>query len=38
MPEIRLAEPPGTPPRPPRRHLLGVDDLTRDDVERVLDE
>jgi aspartate carbamoyltransferase catalytic subunit len=37
MTDIRLAEPPGTPPRSPRRHLLGVDDLTRDDVERILD-
>jgi len=37
MPEIRLAEPTGTPPRPPRRHLLGVADLSRSDVERILD-
>jgi aspartate carbamoyltransferase catalytic subunit len=37
MPEIRLAEPPGTPPRQPRRHLLAVADLSRDDVERILD-
>jgi len=37
MPEIRLAEPPGTPPRSPRRHLLSVGELTRDDVERILD-
>ena len=37
MPEIRLAEPTGRPPRQPRRHLLGVGDLTRGDVERILD-
>ena len=37
MSEIRLAESPGTPPRPPRRHLLGIEDLTRLDVERILD-
>ena len=37
MPDIHLAEPPGTPPRPPRRHLLAVADLTRGDVERILD-
>src|SRR5499427_7295637 len=37
MPEIRLAEPTGTPPRMPRRHLLTVADLTRGDVERILD-
>src|SRR5262249_3991564 len=37
MPEIRLAEPTGTPPRMPRRHLLAVADLTRGDVERILD-
>src|SRR3954467_11413424 len=29
----RAAEPPG---RPPKRHLLSVADLTRDDVERLL--
>src|SRR3989475_1607203 len=37
MPDIRLAEPRATPPRPPRRHLLAVADLTRGDVERILD-
>ena len=37
MPDIQLADPPATPPRPPRRHLLGVADLTREDIERVLD-
>jgi aspartate carbamoyltransferase catalytic subunit len=37
MPDIRLAEPPQTPPRPTRRHLLEVADLSRDDVERILD-
>ena len=37
MSEIRIAEPPGSPPRSPRRHLLGVGDLTRTDVERILD-
>jgi len=37
VPEIRLAEPPGTPPRAARRHLISVSDLSRDDVERILD-
>jgi len=37
MTEIRLADSTGRPPRSPRRHLLAVTDLTRDDVERVLD-
>ena len=37
MSEIRLAEPPGAPPRGVRRHLTSVADLSRDDVERVLD-
>jgi aspartate carbamoyltransferase catalytic subunit len=37
MSEIRLAEPTGRPPRQPRRHLLAVGDLTRGDVERILD-
>ena len=37
MPEIRLAETTGTPPRPPRRHLLSISDLTRGDIERILD-
>lgn len=33
MAEIRLA---GGPPSPPRRHLLAVSDLGREDVERIL--
>ncbi|RDI75213.1 aspartate carbamoyltransferase [Gaiella occulta] len=33
MAEIRLA---GRPPSPPRRHLLAVSDLGREDVERIL--
>jgi aspartate carbamoyltransferase catalytic subunit len=37
MPDIRLAETTGTPPRSPRRHLLSISDLTRVDVERILD-
>jgi len=37
MSEIRLADSPGRPPRDPRRHLLAVTDLRRDDVERILD-
>jgi aspartate carbamoyltransferase catalytic subunit len=37
MRDIRLAESTGTPPRPPRRHLLSVSDLQRSDVERILD-
>jgi aspartate carbamoyltransferase catalytic subunit len=37
MSDIRLAETTGTPPRPPRRHLLSISDLTRADVERILD-
>jgi aspartate carbamoyltransferase catalytic subunit len=37
MPEIRLAEPTGRPPRGARRHLISVADLTRGDVERILD-
>ena len=37
MSDIRLADPPGTPPRSPRRHLLSVADLTREDIERILD-
>jgi aspartate carbamoyltransferase catalytic subunit len=37
MSELRLADSPGRPPRGPRRHLLAVDDLTRTDVERILD-
>ena len=37
MSDIRLADPPGTPPRSPRRHLLAVADLRREDIERILD-
>jgi aspartate carbamoyltransferase catalytic subunit len=37
MPDIRLAETTGTPPRSPRRHLLSISDLTRVDIERILD-
>src|SRR6266516_1391064 len=36
MPEIRLLEDDARPPRPERRHLLSVADLTRDDLERLL--
>ncbi len=37
MPDIRLAETTGAPPREPRRHLLSISDLTRPDIERILD-
>jgi aspartate carbamoyltransferase catalytic subunit len=37
MSDIRLAETTGTPPRSSRRHLLSISDLTRVDVERILD-
>jgi len=37
VPEIRLAQPTGAPPRSPRRHLLSISDLERSDVERILD-
>jgi aspartate carbamoyltransferase catalytic subunit len=37
MPDLRLAESTGTPPRAPRRHLLSISDLERSDVERILD-
>jgi aspartate carbamoyltransferase catalytic subunit len=37
MPEIRLAETTGSPPRSVRRHLLSISDLGRGDVERILD-
>jgi len=37
MSEIRLAEPPGAPPRAARRPLISVADLSREDVERILD-
>lgn len=37
MPDIRLVEALEAPPRPPaRRHLLGISDLDRDDVQRIL--
>jgi aspartate carbamoyltransferase catalytic subunit len=36
MAEIRVAAGTPSPPRPPRRHLLGIDDLARDDVDRIL--
>src|SRR5438094_379465 len=36
MAEIRLLEDDARPPRPERRHLLSVADLTRDDLERLL--
>jgi aspartate carbamoyltransferase catalytic subunit len=35
--DIRIAPDLRTPVRPPRRHLLGVSDLTRADAERILD-
>jgi aspartate carbamoyltransferase catalytic subunit len=37
MPELRVADDLRPPRRPPRRHLLAVSDLTRADVERILD-
>ena len=37
MPDLRVADDLRPPQRPVRRHLLGVSDLSRDDVERVLD-
>lgn len=36
MADIHLADDTRTPPRSLRRHLLGISDLTRDDVERIL--
>ncbi len=36
MSEIRLAGDVRVPPRGPRRHLLGIDDLRLEDVERLL--
>jgi len=36
MADIRLAGEKDTPPRPLRRHLLGVSDLRREDVTRIL--
>ncbi len=36
MPDIRLVRDDGRPPVPPRRHLISIGDLTRDDVERLL--
>jgi aspartate carbamoyltransferase catalytic subunit len=37
MAGLRLADAPTRPPRPGRRHLLAVSDLSRTDVERILD-
>jgi len=37
MSDIHLAEATGAPPRSPRRHLLSISDLTRNDIERILD-
>jgi len=37
MPELRAADSPRPPGGTPPRHLLAVSDLTRDDVERILD-
>ncbi len=37
MSELAFAEAPPAPPRAERRHLLAVSDLTRADVERILD-
>jgi aspartate carbamoyltransferase catalytic subunit len=37
MAEITLAESSGAPPRAARRHLLGISDLSRSDLERILD-
>src|SRR5919197_170021 len=36
MPELRVMRDDLVPPKPPRRHLLSIDDLSRDDVERLL--
>jgi aspartate carbamoyltransferase catalytic subunit len=36
MPEIRVVREELPPRHPPRRHLLSIEDLTRDDVERLL--
>src|SRR5919197_2060432 len=36
MPELRVMRDDLVPPAPPRRHLISIDDLTRDDVERLL--
>src|SRR5262245_25419388 len=36
MPELRVATEMRPPERPPRRHLISIGDLTRDDVERLL--
>jgi aspartate carbamoyltransferase catalytic subunit len=36
MPEIRLVDDLQPPAPPPRRSLLGISDLSRDDVERIL--
>jgi aspartate carbamoyltransferase catalytic subunit len=36
MPEIKVVREELPPVRPPRRHLLSIEDLSRDDVERLL--
>ncbi len=36
MPDIRLVGDDGRPPTPQRRHLISIGDLTRDDIERLL--
>jgi aspartate carbamoyltransferase catalytic subunit len=36
MPEIRVVREELPPRHPPRRHLLSIEDLTRDDIERLL--
>src|SRR3989454_4817385 len=36
MPDLRLMSDDLPPARPPRRHLISIGDLTRDDVERLL--
>src|SRR5881397_2830391 len=36
MPDLRLMSDDLPPARPPRRHLISIADLTRDDVERLL--
>ena len=36
MTELRVMRDDLVPPAPPRRHLISIDDLSRDDVERLL--
>ena len=36
MPDLTVVQETLPPDRPPRRHLLSIEDLTRDDVERLL--